>query len=79
MLEGDRFVAEVRADEMEAAHLGCTGVPFFVIDRAFAIPGAQDVDTFVLTLERAWNRSHPGQPEILTADGPVCTDTDCPI
>ncbi|HVA73310.1 MAG TPA: DsbA family oxidoreductase [Acidimicrobiales bacterium] len=79
ILEGDRFVAEVRADELEAARLGCTGVPFFVIDRAFAIPGAQDVETFALTLERAWGRSHPAEPETVVADGAVCTDGDCPI
>ena len=80
MLESDRFVAEVRADELDAANLGCTGVPFFVIDRAFAIPGAQDTDTFLLTLERAWNRSHPSAPEtVVGADGLACTDDECAI
>ncbi len=59
LLEGDRFADEVRHDEAEAAALGCTGVPFFVIDRAFAVPGAQNSDTFVEVLRRAWDRSHP--------------------
>lgn len=82
MLESERFAAEVRADELDAANLGCTGVPFFVIDRAFAIPGAQDADTFLLTLERAWDRSHPSAPTpetVGTADGVACTDDECPI
>lgn len=79
LLDSDRFVAQVRADEMEAARLGCTGVPFFVIDRAFAIPGAQDVETFLLTLDRAWDRAHPSHPETVAAGGAVCTDSDCPI
>ena len=80
MLDSERFAAEVRADEVDATRLGCTGVPFFVIDRAFAIPGAQDSDTFLLTLRRAWERSHPARPETVTAQpGAECTDGDCPI
>jgi len=80
MLESDRFAAEVRADELDAANLGCTGVPFFVIDRAFAIPGAQEPETFLVTLERAWNRSHPSVPETVGgADGLACTDDECAI
>lgn len=80
MLDSDRYVADVREDEMEANRLGCTGVPFFVIDRAFAIPGAQDVDTFLLTLQRAWGRSHPAEPETVVAgEANACTDDECPI
>ena len=79
MLESDRYVAEVRADELDARNLGCTGVPFFVIDRAFAIPGAQDVDTFLLTLQRAWDRSHPTVVETVSPDGAACTDDECVI
>ena len=55
-LESDRFAAEVRQDEAEAAALGCTGVPFFVIERKFSIPGAQDADTIRIILDRAWAR-----------------------
>jgi predicted DsbA family dithiol-disulfide isomerase len=78
VVEGDRFAAEVRADEAEAAALGCTGVPFFVFDRRFAVSGAQDADTFLLTLQRAWERSHPP----LEAVGEVaegCSGPDCAI
>src|SRR5579872_4718510 len=42
LLASDRFAAEVRSDERQAAELGCTGVPFFVFDRKLAVPGAQD-------------------------------------
>ena len=80
MLDSDRFAAEVRADELDATNLGCTGVPFFVIDRAFAIPGAQEPETFLATLERAWNRSHPSAPETVRGTGGlVCTDDECAI
>ena len=79
LLESDRFAGEVRRDEAEAAALGCTGVPFFVFDRAFAVPGAQDADTFLATLRRAWERSHPTIETIVPGAGPVCTDDSCAI
>jgi predicted DsbA family dithiol-disulfide isomerase len=84
LLESDRFAAEVRHDEAEAAALGCTGVPFFVFDRAFAVPGAQDSETFLITLRRAWDRSHPTLevlpvPAAGQADEGVCSDDSCAI
>ena len=33
-----------------------TGVPYFLIGGAWGIPGAQDVQTLTLMLERAWSR-----------------------
>jgi predicted DsbA family dithiol-disulfide isomerase len=48
---------DVRADEATAQELGITGVPHFVINGKWAIPGAQDVDTMVLALQRAWDRT----------------------
>jgi predicted DsbA family dithiol-disulfide isomerase len=59
ILAGDRFAAEVRADESEALELGVTGVPFFIVDGRFAIPGAQDADTILSVLQRAWTKAHP--------------------
>jgi predicted DsbA family dithiol-disulfide isomerase len=53
-LESDAYANDVRADEALAHDLGITGVPHFVINGKWAIPGAQDVDTMVLALNRAW-------------------------
>ena len=79
LLAGDRFAGEVRADEAEAAALGCTGVPFFVIDRAFAVPGAQDSDTFLAVLRQAWDRSHTPQQDVdVTAEG-FCSGDSCAL
>ena len=76
MLAGDRFTSEVRAEEEEASALGATGVPFFVIDRAFAIPGAQDPETVLQVLRRAWDR----RPAVVVpADGSACDDGSCAI
>ncbi len=59
-LTGDARASEVRADEELARELGINGVPHFVINGKWAIPGAQDVDTMVLTVERAWERTEHG-------------------
>ncbi len=56
VIDGDRFAAEVRQDEATAAAYGCTGVPFFVFDGALAVPGAQDTETFLRTMQRWWER-----------------------
>jgi predicted DsbA family dithiol-disulfide isomerase len=82
VVEGDRYAAEVRADEALAAELGCTGVPFFVIDRSFAIPGAQDADTMLAVLRRAWAKSHPDPEPLVTVPGeatgaPGCEGDSC--
>jgi predicted DsbA family dithiol-disulfide isomerase len=50
MLASDAYADEVRGDEAMAAEAGFSGVPTFVVDGAFAIPGAQPADTFVRLL-----------------------------
>jgi predicted DsbA family dithiol-disulfide isomerase len=45
---------DVRADERAARELGIQGVPFFAIDRRYGISGAQDPQTILLALQRAW-------------------------
>jgi predicted DsbA family dithiol-disulfide isomerase len=60
VLAGDRFAEAVRADEARAQELGVTGVPFFLIDGKFAIPGAQSVERFGLGLDRAWEKGASG-------------------
>ena len=48
------YAPQVRADEEEAARLGITGVPFFVIDRKYGLSGAQPAEAFTEALGRAW-------------------------
>jgi predicted DsbA family dithiol-disulfide isomerase len=52
----------VRAEEAQATGLGISAVPTFVIEGRWAIPGAQDVDTFVQVLQRAADRIVPLAP-----------------
>ena len=58
VLAGDAYVAEVRADERLAAQLDVTGVPFFVVDGRYALPGAQPPDLLLRVLERARDEAH---------------------
>jgi predicted DsbA family dithiol-disulfide isomerase len=50
---------QVRSEEAKATELGISAVPTFVIEGRWAIPGAQDVDTFVRILETAAERLAP--------------------
>lgn len=59
MLAGDEYTKEVRDDEQEALRLGVRGVPFFVIDRKYAVSGAQPSEVFLEALQKAWNESRP--------------------
>jgi len=57
-LRADRFfdteegTTEVRAEEAVGHGLGIRGVPYFVIDKALGISGAQPVEVFVAALEK---------------------------
>ena len=56
-----RYADRVADEGREAAELGATGVPFFVIDRRYGVAGAQPVDTLLTALQRAWDeRLAPG-------------------
>jgi predicted DsbA family dithiol-disulfide isomerase len=74
-LAGDAFAAEVRADEARAVALGATGVPFFVIDEAYGVAGAQGADVLLGALEKAWSDSHP--VTMLTGSAPAATGGEC--
>ena len=54
VLAGQDYDDAVAADEDLARSFGANGVPFFVIDRRYAISGAQPSDVIVSALERAW-------------------------
>jgi predicted DsbA family dithiol-disulfide isomerase len=56
VLGSDAYAGDVRADEATAAELDVTGVPYFLIGGAWPVPGAQDVETLRVLLERAWSR-----------------------
>ena len=52
-LESEEGVAEVKAEESVGHKLGIRGVPYFVVDKIYGISGAQPIEVFVSTLEKA--------------------------
>jgi predicted DsbA family dithiol-disulfide isomerase len=79
VLASGAFTAEVRHDEQEARQLGITGVPFFVIDRAYGISGAQSPDLMLSALEQAWTASHPLVMVPAGSDDATCSDDSCAV
>jgi predicted DsbA family dithiol-disulfide isomerase len=53
-----RYAGDVQRDIREAASLGVTGVPFFVLNRRYAISGAQPAETFSAALRQARQDAH---------------------
>lgn len=56
-LESDRGTAEVAADLREGYENGVTAVPTFVFNGNWAVPGAQEPDTFAQVLQRLADRA----------------------
>jgi predicted DsbA family dithiol-disulfide isomerase len=53
VISTERYKLEVLKDYQMASHFGISGVPFFVFNRKFAISGAQPVELFIQTFEKA--------------------------
>ncbi len=54
-----RYAQAVRDDERLAAELNCQGVPYFVFDRHFVVPGARVAQDYLDVLNQTWE--HRGQ------------------
>ncbi|MFJ3230492.1 DsbA family oxidoreductase [Streptomyces sp. NPDC086787] len=72
------YADEVRADEREAAQLGANGVPFFVLDRAYGVSGAQPAEVFAQALSRAWG-DRPALKILDEAAADACGPDGCQV
>lgn len=70
--ESDAGVREVRDDIEQAIEYGISGVPAFVINGRWSIPGAQDTDTFVNVFRQLKDR-------IVVETAPTCEDDICDV
>lgn len=64
-LEGDAERDAVRAEDMRARQMGIQGVPCFVLDRSYAVSGAQEPEYFLPLFDLVRN----GRAEAVAADG----------
>ena len=53
MLAGTAYLEDVVQDQVLARTFGANGVPFFVIDRAYGVSGAQPVEVFLNAIDQA--------------------------
>ena len=74
LLESNQYAEAVAQDIYEAQQVGARGVPFFVLNRRYAVSGAQQPETFLGALNTAWSEWKKANPILndLSADGPVC-------
>ncbi len=73
-LQNQTYSKDVNADIQEAAQVGVRGVPFFVVDRKYAVSGAQEPKAFLETLEKSfaeWLKENP-QSKLEVKEGAVC-------
>ncbi len=61
-LASRRYAAQVEADAREAAQLGATGVPFFVLARRYGVSGAQPAGVMLEALQQAWSAARAAGP-----------------
>jgi len=75
VLQTNQYAEDVKKDGIEARQLGANGVPFFVMDRKYAVSGAQDTSVFAETLQKGfheWEKFNPSvTPEAVS--GQTCT------
>jgi predicted DsbA family dithiol-disulfide isomerase len=78
VLAGREYADAVAADVAQARAYGATGVPFFVVDRAYGISGAQPAEVFAQVLDQAWAASHPVL-QTVGGDAEACGPDGCEI
>ncbi|PWH85524.1 disulfide bond formation protein DsbA [Brumimicrobium oceani] len=74
-LSDKKYEDLVKADIQEARQVGVQGVPFFVMDRKYAVSGAQPAQAFTQNLEKAyteWRKLNPVSKLEIT-QGQSCT------
>lgn len=75
MLSSDQYTEQVRTDEARARQMGVTGVPFFLVDGKYGLPGAQPPEVILRALERVRAESTPAE----APQGAACDDESCEI
>ncbi|MCM3718153.1 DsbA family oxidoreductase [Fictibacillus phosphorivorans] len=77
MLASDELTDEVRADQKTGQQYGITGVPFFLINKKYALTGAQPTDVFVNALKKIIAEDEV--TSLNDQDGASCDDDGCDI
>jgi len=80
-LESQAYARAVRDDEAQAQAYGISGVPFFVLNGAYGVSGAQPAEVLLSALDRVWREQGPlqliGETDSETDEG--CEDGSCAV
>ncbi len=77
MLTSNRYEAEVQHDMQEGVQIGVQGVPFFVINRKYAVSGAQPSNVFLEVLNKVNEEEKQQEKLNIIKQGDACTDGSC--
>ncbi|MFD1356875.1 DsbA family protein [Fictibacillus halophilus] len=77
MLSSNEMADAVRADQQTGQQYGITGVPFFLINKKYALTGAQPTEVFVNALKKIIAEDEV--TSIDSEDGVSCDDDGCDI
>lgn len=78
-LTDHRYRQQVADDAARAQRLGARGAPFIVVDGRYGAPGAQDSDSLLQLLRKAWDESHPVVFIPDAGGAPVCGPDGCAL
>jgi predicted DsbA family dithiol-disulfide isomerase len=84
VLAGDDFAEAVQYDLYESQQIGIRGVPYFVIDRKYALSGAQPIETFKAAITQSFTEWKATQPKTALKslnknDDALCDENGCEI
>jgi predicted DsbA family dithiol-disulfide isomerase len=79
VLNSDQYATEVNEDIEQAQQVGVQGVPFFVLDRKYAVSGAQESETFLSALTKAYEESNSSKLETLGTNEDLCGPDGCEV
>ena len=77
VLAGGAYSDAVRADEADARSFGINAVPFFLVDRAFGVSGAQPPEVLLELLTETWAHLSPTAGDESAASD--CSDGSCTV
>lgn len=77
LLSSDKFADAVRADEQKAQEYGIRAVPFYLINKKYAITGAQPTDVLVQTLKKII--AEEKMVVVNDQNGAICDENGCKI
>ncbi len=76
MLESDDLIESVRKDQQQASEYNIRSVPFFLINKKYAITGAQPTDVFVQSLQQVIEQDGPFNEQEKNHNS-TCSDDRC--